>query len=142
MQKYPLHKLLKKNQLLDFSHSLVLRFFERRTKNIIVISAVEIIHLGKNIRLLNTAMILQSIYDVPSNKIHVSLDATDTLLAYLSKHSFDVDIKSHNTWAENAMTATKKIDIVNLEAVLYDFFMFYRNLCIDNNMPIDAIPLD
>lgn len=142
MKNYPLHEILKKNNLLDYSHTLIFRFFERKCENHIVISATEIYHLGKNIRLLNSSMILQSIYDVPTNKIHASLDGINTLYEYFEHNKYTSTKKAHNEWAENILTFQKKIDVNNLEFELYKFFNFYRTLCIDNNMPVDVSIFD
>ncbi len=141
MIKDEIKKIIQKHNLDKTDHKLIFRFFERKTDYDIVISSIEVEHLGKRLRFINSSITLQKVFNIDAKYIRLSLDAKDNLFKFFkSKKYYYEEIKYEvNSWADNVLEYSKVIDIKKIDEELERFFIFYYNLCLDYNMPLDSI---
>jgi len=144
MIKDEVQKIIEHHNLNKTDHTLIFRFFERKDDNDIVITSIEIAHLGKRFRFINSSITLQKIFNIKSKHIRLSLDAKDNLYEFFTskKYYYTKTLYEVNTWADDIIEYSKIIDINKIDVELERFFTFYYNLCLDYNVPLDSIPLD
>jgi len=134
MKKSDITTILLEKDILNFEHELVFKFFEKKIDNSLKISTVEILHLGKRIRLFSSYTELVNTLHLNSNLVHLKLDAATQLYAFANRQNYSI-IKTNytNSWADYSIQVKKTIELKNLVDEIYIILNYYYNLCLDYN---------